>query len=264
MSSDDIVLIERTALRSRSSSMLGSTAAAINTIVEEDSDGSVKSLDTIDGVPVVDEQPLPPKRLSFAPDPIHYRQARMQDIRTSRRGSSSDEEPCVHGSPPGESTGGFLSVMRRLTSIFSSRALQSASDSNAPQLSDFSNSDRTSSRTRRVRTTVFTRGSTTLSVASSVMDEVQNEAINTRENPCIKRRYYNALRWLIQGRVWKYTCYIFIFVMLFGSQIQVLWLPKSWDVACDVVFTMSIVFLSLDIIFQSIVGESSIVYFTSF
>lgn len=45
--------------------------------------------------------------------------------------------------------------------------------------------------------------------------------------------------------------------MLFGSQIQELWLPKSWDTACDAVFTSSIVFLSLDIVFQSIVGESN-------
>lgn len=82
----------------------------------------------------------------------------------------------------------------------------------------------------------------------------------TRENPCIKQSHYNAIRWLIGTRTWNYTCNVFIFIMLFGSQIQELWLPKSWDVTCDVVFTLSIVLLSLDVVFQSIVGEFMICF----
>lgn len=254
------VVIDRTRHRSSSSSILGSASAAIVTIQEEDSSAnesiSIHS-ENIDGVvtpPSNEEEAKPPKRLSFAPDPVQYRQARMAHVRTSRRGESSDEN---YDEIPEDnrSSNTFIAAVRRFTSVFHSSHYPSASDSATPNVSECTTSDR--SGRRRAHATIFTRGSTTLSVASSTNDEVVvNEATNlTRENPCIKRSHYNAIKWMIDSRGWKYTCYLFIFIMLFGSQIQELWLPKAWDLGCDVVFTLSIVFLSLDVVFQSIVGK---------
>jgi len=85
-------------------------------------------------------------------------------------------------------------------------------------------------------------------------DSLLQPTHHRREHPCIPKSYYQALYQISHGRLWRYTCYMFIFLMLFGSQIQELWLPKSADVACDVVFTMAIVFLSLDSVVQSILG----------
>jgi hypothetical protein len=258
------VVIERTTSHSRSSSILGSSAVAILPIQEESNssdNGSVHSIeidnvgpDAVDPSQADEEENKnkPPKRLSFAPDPIQYRQARMNFVRTNQ----DPDNPEISNSNT------FVTVVKRFASYFTSSSnLPSASDSATPnnvRSSEFTNSE-SNRRTRTQRTTIFTRGSTTFSVSSN--DEINQENSNThgivavRENPCIKQSHYNAIRWLIETKTWKYTAYIFIFIMLFGSQIQELWLPKSWDVVCDVVFTASIVFLSLDVVFQSIVGE---------
>lgn len=232
--------------------------------------------------------PRPSKRLSFAPDPVTYRSSRMDYIRSSRKGSGSggsshdddseepaDEhelEPSPRDSAPTKRTstataseggGKMMSAVKRLTSGWTSSHIAlhpSQNSSTSPAPSEFTNSDRASARRAgRGRTTLFSRGSTNFSAASSTADGdgALYDVHPTREHPCIKQAHYDALRSFVRGRGWRYTCYGFIFIMLFGSQIQELWLPKSWDTACDAVFTSSIVFLSLDIVFQSIVGESN-------
>ena len=76
---------------------------------------------------------------------------------------------------------------------------------------------------------------------------------NSRKVCCLPDDYANAMRCIIYNQLWSSTTFFFTLVMLFGSQIQDLWLPKSWDAASDTVFTMAFVILSVDVIIRSIV-----------
>lgn len=290
--SPDIIVINQSS--STAPSPRRASSLALESIVEENhgassasTEGDTQSIELIDAEDEEQEKqqqqqqqrpPRPSKRLSFAPDPVTYRSARMDHIRSSHSGSSrgsSQEEPPDEHEPtrdklaPRRSAstttatapeGKMMSAVKRFTAGWTSSnvaLIPSQNSSTSPSPSEFTNSDRASTRRGRGRTTLFTRGSTNFSVTSSTgdADGIFNEIHPMREHPCIKQAHYDALRNFIRTRVWRYTCYVFIFIMLFGSQIQELWLPKSWDMACDVVFTSSIVFLSLDIVFQSIVGE---------
>ncbi|KAL3785884.1 hypothetical protein HJC23_008772 [Cyclotella cryptica] len=236
MHSDDVVLIDRSLGSRRSSSILGSNNIPIETILEEEDDGDgdiSASIEVVDDVHLAaSEKPRAGKRTSFAPDPVHYREA---------RGNGSSP------SPDG-SLGGFVSAVRRVTSVFTANSAPYYSESEL-----YASGSETTPRRGGGRTTIFSRGSTTLSMASSDGDAALIESTILRDTTCLNLAQYNALRRLIAGRLWRYTCNFFIFVMIFGSQVQELWLPKSLDTTCDVVFTIAFVVLCFDIIFRSII-----------
>ena len=61
---------------------------------------------------------------------------------------------------------------------------------------------------------------------------------------------------LINTRVWNGLTIFFTVVLLFGTQIQDLWCPKSSDLAFDVLFTCSFVFLIVDVLLRSVADPS--------
>ena len=61
---------------------------------------------------------------------------------------------------------------------------------------------------------------------------------------------------LINTRVWNGFTILFTVVLLFGTQIQDLWCPKSSDLAFDVLFTCSFVFLIVDVLLRSVADPS--------
>ena len=69
----------------------------------------------------------------------------------------------------------------------------------------------------------------------------------------------NKIWKLINHRAWKSLFYCCSFIMLFGSQIQDLYFPKSWDKGTDLVFTLVFVFSSIDIFLHVITDPT---YFT--
>ena len=65
---------------------------------------------------------------------------------------------------------------------------------------------------------------------------------------------------LINTRVWNGFTILFTVVLLFGTQIQDLWCPKSSDVAFDVLFTCSFIFLIFDVLLRSVADPSYFVF----
>ena len=55
---------------------------------------------------------------------------------------------------------------------------------------------------------------------------------------------------IIYNYAWYIVIWFMTFILLFGSAIQDLWVPKSADVAFDVLYTASLVILILDMIFH--------------
>lgn len=60
----------------------------------------------------------------------------------------------------------------------------------------------------------------------------------------------NRLSALITSKLWHGLLVFFTIVLLFGCQIQELWVPKEWDTAVDVLFTVALGFFALDIIIR--------------
>ena len=65
---------------------------------------------------------------------------------------------------------------------------------------------------------------------------------------------------LINTRVWNGFTILFTVILLFGTQIQDLWCPKSSDVAFDVLFTCSFIFLIIDVLLRSVADPSYFVF----
>jgi hypothetical protein len=228
---DEVVPIDRGP--THTSSILTSTPLIPTILEEDDANSSSKSIEIVDDS--VREIPRG-KRTSFAPDPIHYRKAKAQHVEPS--------------SAQTDNSSGIMSAMRRLTSVFGASSMP-LDTSNFASSSGVAESR---GRGRRTRTTIFTRGSATLSLASS--EGLGDDTNVLRDNTCLKQAHYNALRRLIEGRFWRYMCYTLVFIMIFGSQIQWLIIPKSWDLACDIIYSVAVVVLCFDIVFTSIIGES--------
>eukprot|EP00956_Cyclotella_meneghiniana_P004657 scaffold5737_cov25-Cyclotella_meneghiniana.AAC.1 len=223
--SPDIIVINQSS--STAHSTRRASSLALESIVEENhgasstsTEGDTQSIELIDAEDEEQEEekqqqqrpPRPSKRLSFAPDPVTYRSARMDHIRSSHSGSSggsSQEEPPDEHEPtrdklaPRRSAstttatapeGKMMSAVKRFTAGWTS--------SNVASPSEFTNSDRASTRRGRGRTTLFTRGSTNFSVTSSTgdADGIFNEIHPMREHPCIKQAHYDALRNFIHTR----------------------------------------------------------------
>ena len=108
--SPDIIVINQSS--STAPSQRRASSLALESIVEENhgasstsTEGDTQSIELIDAEDEEQEEekqqqqqrpPRPSKRLSFAPDPVTYRSARMDHIRSSHSGSSggsSQEEP---------------------------------------------------------------------------------------------------------------------------------------------------------------------------
>lgn len=73
------------------------------------------------------------------------------------------------------------------------------------------------------------------------------------------KKLHFSLRNVIDHPAWLLLTFFCTFVLLFGSQIQDLWLPKSGDKAVDVIFTLAFITFSIDIIVRSIVDP---IYFS--
>ena len=65
---------------------------------------------------------------------------------------------------------------------------------------------------------------------------------------------------LINTRAWNGFTILFTVVLLFGTQIQDLWCPKSSDVAFDVLFTCSFIFLIFDVFLRSVADPSYFIF----
>eukprot|EP01082_Thalassiosira_pseudonana_P013601 g12334.t1 g12334 contig6:1719012-1722497(-) len=235
-------------------------------IVEEDGDQSDKEdessmsdveaiLDGGRGIIHNKDKDRPAKRTSFAPDPVHWRKTTES---VTRKMSPPDRSSTDQYQS--EESSGIMSAVRRLTNVLSSMVL-----------SDLRASDFTQSGTKPAnnamgasappqygagRTTIFSRGS----VNSSMDYSTEGSAVQTtlhdghaREKSCLPKMYYDGLKNMIAHPVWRSLNSMFIFVMLFGSQMQDLWIPKLWDTGCDVLFTMAFAIASFDIIFRSII-----------
>lgn len=55
---------------------------------------------------------------------------------------------------------------------------------------------------------------------------------------------------LISSRLWHVSSFCFTMILLFGGQVQELWIPKDADVIFDVLFTVAFVFFSAEIILR--------------
>jgi hypothetical protein len=58
---------------------------------------------------------------------------------------------------------------------------------------------------------------------------------------------------LISSRFWHFGLVFFTFLLLFGAQIQALFIPKEGDIAFDVLFTVALVVFVVDIFVRSLV-----------
>eukprot|EP00956_Cyclotella_meneghiniana_P004351 scaffold5312_cov71-Cyclotella_meneghiniana.AAC.5 len=234
--SPDIIVINQSS--STAPSQRRASSLALESIVEENhgasstsTEGDTQSIELIDAEDEEQEEekqqqqqqrpPRPSKRLSFAPDPVTYRSARMDHIRSSHSGSSGgsyQEEPPDEHEPTRDKLAPRRSASTTTATAPEGKMMSAVKRFTSPSPSEFTNSDRASTRRGRGRTTLFTRGSTNFSVTSSTgdADGILNENHPMREHPCIKQAHYDALRNFIRTRI------------------QELWLPKSWDMACDV------------------------------
>lgn len=136
----------------------------------------------------------------------------------------------------------FLSVVKGLVRNMSSLGLNSTSE--VPVNTSPSIASITATRAKKKRSGSVLSAQTMLSVEQPT------------EKYCLSDRKINLLRNIIGSSVWKGTSAFSVFVMLFGAPIQDLFLPMSWDVAVDVVFTIAFVTLIIDILILCIVDKA--------
>lgn len=63
-----------------------------------------------------------------------------------------------------------------------------------------------------------------------------------------------SIRNVLRGRVWRVLMVAFSVILLFGEEIRILFLPRTADIACDVVFFVTFCFFIIDI-FLRILAE---------
>lgn len=230
---------QRTAKRksSRSNSIIFKTVPENSRFIESSEDDS-----SADGSLALDE--LDDTQRSEPQQSVHS----LSDVATP----SQQQQGLVSESTQKQAT--VFSAVKRFATHMSSLGFQSTSGEETSPNSNRRMSSYGGNYPNVANTTTYRRSSG-LSARTTSASVMSQEQLPT-ETYCLSDGKINALRSVINHPVWSYTSGFFVFVMLFGAPIQDLFLPKSADVAFDVIFTLAFVMLLVDILILCIVDKA--------
>jgi hypothetical protein len=103
--------------------------------------------------------------------------------------------------------------------------------------------DRNTEGGARASTTPTAAVTSSVALSTRTRDQQQQQQQNRL------RRRWNVERFLRSG-TWKFFLIVFALVVLFGASIRELFLPKSADLAVDVVFLVAFIFFAIDIVMR--------------
>ncbi len=217
---------------SRSNSIIFKTVPENSRFIESSEDDS-----SADGSPLdeLDDTERTP------PQPVHS----LSGVATPSRQQGLSE-----GGTPKQAT--VFSAVKRFAARMSSIGFQSTSgeetspNSNHRRMSSYGGNPHVNASYRR------SSGLSARTTSASVMSQEQQPT----ETYCLSGGKINALRSVINHPAWSYTSGFFVFVMLFGAPIQDLILPRSADIAVDVILTLAFITLLVDILILCIVDKA--------
>ena len=219
---------------SRSNSIVFKTVPEISHFIESSEDDS-----SADGSLALDEL----DETHRTPQPIIPSRSSSSIASPSQRRNVSDTQKTT-----------VFSAVSRFAKHMSSLGFQSTSEEVSPNSNRRMSSASVRMRDRTIVTNTNRRSSGLSARTASA--SVVSRGEQPTETYCLSDGKINALRSLINHRVWTWTTGFFVVVMLFGAPIQDLFLPASADVTVDVVFTLAFITLLVDILIRCIVDKA--------
>mmetsp|Transcript_3400 Transcript_3400/g.6552 ORF Transcript_3400/g.6552 Transcript_3400/m.6552 type:complete len:1192 (-) Transcript_3400:141-3716(-) len=199
----------------------------------------------------------------WEPSPVTGRPSYPSGHKATRPSKNSNAGAMVDDASSVTKSSKFLSAIRRLTTGFSDNertsTAESSSNNTRPHIPGRESIE------RRNRTTLWNRGTELFGEDRSSFSnrersrlEISNN-LSLRKTGCLPEIRMAGIHDAINHMAWKFIYSICTIVMLFGTQIQDLYFPKSWDIGADVFFTLVFAFCVVDSILRSVVDPQ---YFT--